>query len=75
MARKVLFASAVAGSVDAFLPADTYQFQDFVQDFGRQYAEHSDEYNLRQGVFSERLSSMAVHNSDPTKTWKRGVNR
>lgn len=75
MARKVLFASAVAGSVEAFLPADTYQFQDFVQDFGRQYAEHSDEYKLRQGVFSERLSSMAVHNSDTTKTWKRGVNR
>ena len=37
MARKVLFASAVAVSVEAFVPADTYQFQDFVQDFGRQY--------------------------------------
>ena len=66
--------SAVAGSVEAFLPADTYQFQDFVQDLGASMLSTRTSTSCGRAVFSERLSSIAAHNSDPTKTWKSGVN-
>jgi len=42
-------------------------------EFGKQYS-HKAERQLRKELFEERLAKIRAHNSDPTKTWKEGVN-
>jgi cathepsin L len=50
-----------------------YSFDQYVSDFGKQYASAS-EYNARKKLFETRLQEIHSHNSDSTKTWKQGVN-
>lgn len=50
-----------------------YTFNDFTIQFNRQY-EDQEEYNLRKEIFEKNLAHIKSINSDPTKTWKAGVN-
>jgi len=49
-----------------------YTFDKYRKEFSKVYDHH--EYLLRKSIFEERLASIMAHNSDPTKTWKQGVN-
>lgn len=68
-------AACLASPVSAFQPSATYTFDDFIEDFGRNYQPGAVEYERRKAIFDERLQSILAHNSDSRNTWKRGINK
>jgi len=58
----------------ALIPEASYSFENFVQDFQRNYRQGTQEYETRKQIFEARLREIQAHNADTTKTWKRGVN-
>lgn len=56
------------------MPGVEYTFEQFVDEFNRDYAVGSPEYHKRKTVFETNLKDVLAHNADSTKTWKRGIN-
>lgn len=52
---------------------EDYTFENYVQDFKKKY-ESPEELNFRRARFDAEVERVKKHNSDPTKTWKEGVN-
>jgi len=52
---------------------ETYRFEDYVAEYNLAYAPN--EVRMRQSLFEARLREIRQHNSDPTQTWKAGVNQ
>ncbi|EGD74032.1 hypothetical protein PTSG_05727 [Salpingoeca rosetta] len=52
---------------------DGYSFEHFKAEYGKRYLS-SEEHDFRRQVFERTLASVKAHNSDPTKTWKQGIN-
>jgi len=50
-----------------------YRFQHYTKEFGKSYSTY--EAKTRERIFEARLSAIRLHNQDPTKTWKQGVNQ
>jgi len=50
-----------------------YEFGDYLTEFGKQYS--AEEYINRKFLFDANLAKIKKHNSDPTKSWKEGVNQ
>jgi cathepsin L len=51
-----------------------YDFDQYCRDFGKSY-KNKHEYKLRKQIFTQNLQQHRLHNSDNTKTWKKGVNQ
>jgi len=55
-----------------------YNFERFVQDFGRSYAPHGAEYHRRAGLFEESLAqihSVNIRNAAEGRHWVAGVHK
>lgn len=50
-----------------------YTFDDYQREFSKTY-ETPQELEHRRAIFENRLASIKAHNSDPSKSWKQGVN-
>jgi cathepsin L len=50
-----------------------YTFKHYMTEFGRTFPTE-EEFIARKALFETRLAEMKRHNSDPTNTWKQGVN-
>ena len=50
-----------------------YNFSQYILDFGKTYS--SSELPMRKGLFDVQLAAVMKHNSDPSQTWKQGVNK
>jgi hypothetical protein len=50
-----------------------YTFEQYVTDFGKQYASHTETLN-RKAIFEQNLKEILTHNSNPSHSWKKGVN-
>jgi len=55
------------------LESTNYNFKQYVKDFHKSY--NSKEYKLRKSIFDSRLKEHKIHNSNPTKSWKVGINQ
>jgi len=51
---------------------ESYSFRDYVHDFNKQYSYK--EYVDREIIFNRNLKEIKEHNSDPSFSWKKGVN-
>jgi len=51
----------------------TYSFDSYAKEFSKDYS--NDDPILRKQIFDSKLEDIKKHNADPTKTWKKGVNR
>jgi len=71
--RAAFFAAGIV-PVAAFIPDATYDFRAYIQEFDRSYKVGSQDYDLRKAIFDSHLRSIVLHNSNSSKTWKRGVN-
>ena len=71
--RAAFFAAGIV-PVAAFIPDATYDFRAYIQEFDRSYKVGSQDYDLRRAIFDSHLRSIVLHNSNSSKTWKRGVN-
>jgi len=77
----LLRASFVLVSVDAYMTTTWqdlerrphYSFQDYMQEFSKSYASF-DEHVKREFAFATNLKTIQAHNSDPTATYKMGLN-
>lgn len=49
-------------------------FAAFIEQEGRTYAKGSTEYDMRRGVFEQRIHQIHKHNSNPHRRWNAGVN-
>jgi cathepsin L len=52
---------------------DNYTFEDYLKEFGKSYSPK--ELEFRRQIFEEKLQAIRLHNSDPTSTWKKGINK
>jgi len=52
---------------------EEYNFEKYVEEFHKNYSP--EEHINRGAIFQARLEAIKKHNSDSTKTWKKGVNR
>lgn len=52
-----------------------YTFEQYVEDFGRNYDKTTGEYNHRRNLFNKRMTSILAHNADKSHTYKKGVNQ
>jgi cathepsin L len=50
-----------------------YNFEDYLQEWSKSYQSH--EYGYRRDLFNSKLAEIKMHNADPSKTWKMGVNQ
>jgi len=50
-----------------------YSFEHYKKDFGRLYADGTDEHELRESVFKQRLAEALEHNAQ-NRSWKKSVN-
>jgi cathepsin L len=57
------------------IPSGGYTFEQFVEDFARNYGRGTQEYAKRKAIFEKRLESILLHNADLSTTWQRGINR
>lgn len=53
---------------------ENYTFHDYLKQSGKIY-KSEEEFHFRQEIFNKNLQKIKKHNSDPTKTWKMGVNK
>lgn len=51
----------------------TYDFTTYQREFNKNYQPH--ELTTRKSIFEHRMRQIIAHNSDPSKTWKQGVNK
>lgn len=49
-------------------------FASFVQQYGREYEEGSEEYEHRRSVFEQSVREIELHNSRPRRLWTAGIN-
>lgn len=49
-------------------------FAAFVEQHARTYHDGNDEYQLRRGLFEQRVAEYEKHNAKPTRFWTAGVN-
>jgi len=70
----VLLAVALAERVVMDHELPTYTFEQFVQDFSKEYVNTLDR-QAHQFLFNHRLRDVIEHNRDLTQTWKKGINR
>jgi len=52
---------------------DTYTFEKYETEFKRSYITPTERFH-RKSLFERRLAEIKAHNTNPGKTWKRGVN-
>jgi len=52
-----------------------YSFRDFVAEYGREYREGSEEYEMRRGLFEARKDEIARFRAASDRSWEMGVNR
>jgi len=52
----------------------TYSFEQYVVEFNKHYSDAS-EYNYRNTLFTNKLQQLMLHNSNPSYSWKVGVNQ
>jgi cathepsin L len=53
----------------------TYSFEAFTRDFGRRYAPGTDEFAKRKANFEANVADAIAHNSNPSNSWKKGINQ
>lgn len=51
----------------------SYAFSDFATEFGKNYK--SEEIAMRSALFEKELAIVRIHNGNPTKTYKKGINK
>jgi len=54
--------------------SQSYSYEAFLADFGKQAPSTEREYNLRKTLFSARLADVMRHNANPASSWKKGIN-
>eukprot|EP01112_Ceratiomyxa_fruticulosa_P021054 TRINITY_DN7331_c0_g1_i1.p1 TRINITY_DN7331_c0_g1~~TRINITY_DN7331_c0_g1_i1.p1 ORF type:complete len:388 (+),score=79.13 TRINITY_DN7331_c0_g1_i1:471-1634(+) len=52
---------------------DGYTFDQYIRDFDKEYNDH--ELDMRRSLFETKLKEIHAHNSNPSFTWKQGVNK
>lgn len=65
----VVAAAEFSGPLDS-----TYNFEQYKLDFGKSY-KNAVEEAYRNGIFLQALDKAIMHNKDPRKTWKMGINQ
>uniref|UniRef100_A0A6B2L7P3 Peptidase C1A papain C-terminal domain-containing protein n=1 Tax=Arcella intermedia TaxID=1963864 RepID=A0A6B2L7P3_9EUKA len=50
-----------------------YSFEQYEQEYGKVYGTEQERL-IRKKIFEEKLEEFKAHNSDPSKSWKKGVN-
>ena len=71
----VLVAAAIAVACAArphWSALEGYTFEQYVQDFGKNYVAGTEEYRQREANFNAYMREAKLHNAG-TKTWKKGV--
>lgn len=71
----VLVVGVVADTVVPWEDVAEWPYERFVRHFRRRLTQSSDEYTMRKALYEWRRADIIAHNNDPTKTWKRTVNR
>jgi len=51
-----------------------YSFEKYASEFNKLYQDDK-EFLQRKDIFERKLEKIRLHNEDPTKTWKEGVNQ
>jgi len=51
---------------------DDYTFENYLAEYGKAYSGF--EYNQRKAIFEDRLAEIQKHNSDPSQSYKKGIN-
>ena len=59
---------------DGELTSEDYQFFDFITQYGRSYTT-VDEFEMRKGLFKDRLKGISEHNSRQENTYTLGINQ
>jgi cathepsin L len=67
-------AVALAVRSGNFEEVEGYTFEEYIQDFNKQYTSEEDRA-LHQAVFEVKLREVVEHNADDSQTWKKGVNQ
>jgi len=67
------FIGALSFKKTQWFQLDDYTFDDYLQEFSKSYPPQ--ELESRRLIFEDKLQSIRLHNSNPTNTWKKGVNR
>lgn len=52
-----------------------YSFKDFVRHYGRTYEQGTEEWDLREKVFYNRMQKVIAFQAGPPKTWSMGVTK
>ena len=75
LATSVIFSDAARqGKFSRHYELDNYSFEDFLRESGKSYTDAT-ERQRRFDIFSANLKKIKSHNSNPSSTWKMGVNR
>ena len=66
----ILVFAAVVSAIDL----ESYNFKQYVSDFGRTYAEGSAEYEMREKIFNQNLAEVRAHNAG-SHAYTKGINK
>jgi len=68
-----ILAVAFTAQATRWFELKDYTFEKYIKEFNKEYPV--EEYETRKQLFETRLTAIRAHNSNPTFTWKEGVNR
>jgi len=69
----ICLSSAEAGRIGVELLTSAYSFADYKSDFGRTYLNGTDEHQLREAIFYQRIQEIVAHNAKGS-SWRKSVN-
>ena len=74
LAAATMFTSSVGAVPPKHHELAGYKFEQYQIDFGKHYATPEEEQH-RKKIFEDRLSAIRKHNSNPSHSYKQGVNQ
>ena len=75
LAIALLATFAFAKGIPRWNELEGYTFEQYVNDFGKNYDKNTADYKKREMLFNERLREVKAHNADKKNTYHRGVNQ